>query len=204
MTKKERKLLIQIIVTVLIIAVSVLPHKFVNHTVSPNSQENVNAFTGKNFETFQKETNYELTVHKVIDGDTLVAEYNGVEFKIRLLLVDAPETGKGNRIAQPYANEAKKALESIIQKAKKVEGRFDKGDYTDRYGRALMYVTVDGETVQEKLLKKSLVRVAYAYKPNISLLESFKEIEENVKKQRKNIWEIDGYVTDKGYRPDVY
>jgi len=41
------------------------------------------------------------------------------------------------------------------------------------------------------------------YKGN-HLLKQFQEIEKKAKKQKKNIWEKEGYVTNKGYDISVY
>ena len=138
------------------------------------------------------------------DGDTFHLSYEGKEFKVRLLIVDAPETAKEGKEAQPFADEAKKRTEELLKNAKKIEGSFDVGDHADKYDRALMYVYVDGKLLQDILIEEGLARVGYAYEPNTSLLKQFQEIEKKAKKQKKNIWEKEGYVTNKGYDISVY
>jgi len=138
------------------------------------------------------------------DGDTFHLSYEGKEFKVRLLIVDAPETAKEGKEAQPFADEAKKRTEELLKNAKKIEGSFDVGDHADKYDRALMYVYVDGKLLQDILIEEGLARVGYTYEPNTSLLKQFQEIEKKAKKQKKNIWEKEGYVTNKGYDISVY
>ena len=96
------------------------------------------------------------------DGDTFHLSYEGKEFKVRLLIVDAPETAKEGKEAQPFADEAKKRTEELLTNAKKSK-EFDVGDHADKYDRALMYVYVDGKLLQDILIEEGLARVGYAY-----------------------------------------
>lgn len=48
----------------------------------------------------------EVTVIRVIDGDTFIAAVNGNEERIRLILVDTPETVHPTKEVQPYGKEA--------------------------------------------------------------------------------------------------
>ena len=109
----------------------------------------------------------------------------GKEFKVRLLIVDSPETAKEGKEAQPFADEAKKRTEELLTNAKKIEGSFDVGDHSDKYDRALMYVYVDGKLLQDILIEEGLARVGYAYEPNTSLLKQFQEIEKKAKKTQE-------------------
>ena len=58
------------------------------------------------------------------DGDTFHLSYEGKEFKVRLLIVDAPETAKEGKEAQPFADEAKKRTEELLTNAKKNRRKF--------------------------------------------------------------------------------
>ena len=156
------------------------------------------------FSSYEKSKKYTLEVGKVADGDTFHVRLDGKEFKIRLLLIDTPETAKEGKAAQPFADQAKQKTEELLKKAKKVEGMFDVGDYTDKYGRALMYVYLDGKLLQQTLVEESLARVGYAHPPNTTLLKDLQKVEEQTKKKKKNIWEKDGYVTNRGFDTSVY
>lgn len=52
---------------------------------------------------------------------------------------------------------------------------FDEGDKKDRYGRLLAYVFVDGQSVQETLLKEGFAQVAYIYEPCISIWKTLNQ-----------------------------
>lgn len=206
LTKKQQFLLVKLAVLVLILIISGIGFFSNNQKKIPNksnaSQTQVESTV--DFSSYDKSKKYTLEVGKVADGDTFHVRLDGKEFKIRLLLIDTPETAKEGKVAQPFADQAKQKTEELLKKAKKVEGKFDVGDYTDKYGRALMYVYLDGKLLQQTLVEESLARVGYAHPPNTSLLKDLQKVEDQTKKKKKNIWEKDGYVTNRGFDTSVY
>lgn len=206
LTKKQQFLLVKLAILVLILIISGISFFSNNQKKIPNksnaSQTQVESTV--DFSGYNKSKKYTLEVGKVADGDTFHVRLDGKEFKIRLLLIDTPETAKEGKAAQPFADQAKQRTEELLKKAKKVEGKFDVGDYTDKYGRALMYVYLDGKLLQQTLVEESLARVGYAHPPNTSLLKDLQKVEDQTKKKKKNIWEKDGYVTNRGFDTSVY
>ena len=164
-----------------------------------NVKKAVTKFTGKNYNVLPKNVKLPVTFKKKIDGDTFRVLLNNKEIKVRLLLVDTPETVKKNTPIQPYGLEASKYTADVLVNAKKIEVEFDKGDRTDRYNRALCYVYVDGTMLQESLVKEGLARVAFAYKPNTTYLKDLQAIEKTAKNEQVKIWSIEGYATKKGF-----
>ena len=206
LTKKQQLLLVKLAILVLILIISGIGFFSNNQKKISNklnaSQTQVESTV--DFSGYDKSKKYTLEVGKVADGDTFHVRLDGKEFKIRLLLIDTPETAKEGKAAQPFADQAKQRTEELLKKAKKVEGKFDAGDYTDKYGRALMYVYLDGKLLQQTLVEESLARVGYAHPPNTSLLKDLQKVEDQTKKKKKNIWEKDGYVTNRGFDTSVY
>ena len=206
LTKKQQLLLVKLAILVLILIISGIGFFSNNQKKISNklnaSQTQVESTV--DFSGYDKSKKYTLEVGKVADGDTFHVRLDGKEFKIRLLLIDTPETAKEGKAAQPFADQAKQRTEELLKKAKKVEGKFDVGDYTDKYGRALMYVYLDGKLLQQTLVEESLARVGYAHPPNTSLLKDLQKVEDQTKKKKKNIWEKDGYVTNRGFDTSVY
>ena len=206
LTKKQQLLLVKLAILVLILIISGIGFFSNNQKKISNklnaSQTQVESTV--DFSSYDKSKKYTLEVGKVADGDTFHVRLDGKEFKIRLLLIDTPETAKEGKVAQPFADQEKQKTEELLKKAKKVEGKFDVGDYTDKYGRALMYVYLDGKLLQQALVEESLARVGYAYPPNTTLLKDLQKVEEQTKKKKKNIWEKDGYVTNRGFDTSVY
>lgn len=88
---------------------------------------------------------------KVVDGDTIYLD-NGK--KIRFVGVNTPERGVEGYITS----------KNFVQKLclnKKVGIDIDDSKGTDRYGRTLAVVIVDGKNVNEMLLKEGLAEIMY-------------------------------------------
>ena len=86
----------------------------------------------------------------VVDGDTFDL-LDGT--RVRLLLVDAPETTSGKNDC--YGMEAKAFTVSQLA-GKTVELTYDENACTDRFGRTLAFVKVDGIDVNAELAKRGL------------------------------------------------
>lgn len=139
------------------------------------------------------------TVTRVVDGDTLEISMNGKTETVRLLLVDTPETKHPSKPVQPFGPEASQFVKD------KLEGKqvhVDVGiEERDHYGRILAYVWIDGETIQEKLLRKGLARTAYLYN-DVRMLDEFYEAQDIAMRKEIGIWSIEGYASpdvDDGY-----
>lgn len=136
-----------------------------------------------------------------VDGDTTVLKINGKEQKVRFLLIDTPETVKPNTKVQPYGLEASKRTKELLSNASEITFEYDKGDKTDRYGRALGYIFVDGTLLQKMLVSEGLARVAYVKEPNTKYLAELEQALEQAKSESLGIWSIPGYVTGRGFQP---
>lgn len=140
-----------------------------------------------------------VTVHSVADGDTLTVEFtNGKKEKVRLLLVDTPETVHPTKKEQPFGRDASNYTKRILKKGKKVTLEIGQPE-RDRYDRLLGYIWVDGVNLNQTLIEKGFARVAYINPPNIKYLADFKAAEKAAKEKKVGIWSIDGYVTEKGF-----
>lgn len=137
-------------------------------------------------------------LHHVVDGDTVDLVISDKVERVRLLLIDTPEHATDQPPQQPYAKDAQKRLEQLLTQAKQVDIAYEKDGQRDKYGRLLAYVFVDGELVQDILVREGYARVAY-FKGKEQYYMKLKNSEEHAKTQRLGIWSIDGYVTDKGY-----
>lgn len=145
---------------------------------------------------------YELI--QVIDGDTIRIRYNNKEELVRLLLVDAPEINHKTLGKQPYGPEAKEYLSSLLKNDDKIVLEFDETN-RDKYDRLLGYAyTEEGISLQDALLRSGFVRVGYVYEPNTKHLYWFEEAQGVAKANYLNIWSVEGYVTNKGFKKEVY
>ena len=100
----------------------------------------------------QIEEDFEATVFKVVDGDTvrLVCDFRDFDFALRVLDYDAPEMNAGGE-------KAKKYLQSRILH-KKMHILIDKFQRIGKYGRLLGKIMVDGINVSEEMFFLGLVR----------------------------------------------
>ena len=135
-----------------------------------------------------------------VDGDTTVLRIDGKEQKVRFLLVDTPETVNPKTKVQTFGLEASKRTKELLSTASEITFEYDSGDKTDRYGRVLGYIFVDGTLLQKTLVSEGLARVAYVKEPNTKYLLELEEAQEKVKNESLGIWSIPGYVTERGYK----
>ena len=106
------------------------------------------------------------TVVRVIDGDTIDADFGGTEARVRLIGVDTPETKKPNTPVQCFGPEASDFTKRTLPEGtdilvvRDIEAR-------DDYGRLLGYVyrTADGMFVNLELATEGFAR-PLTIKPN--------------------------------------
>ena len=99
---------------------------------------------------------------KAVDGDTAKLSVKGRTYTFRFLAVDTPETVKPNTPVAFMGKRASDYTKSELKKAKKIQIQYD-GNKTDKYGRRLAWIWVDGKLLQDKLVRKGYARVYYIY-----------------------------------------
>ena len=137
------------------------------------------------------------------DGDTFRLKVNGKEKRVRLLMVDTPEMNYEENNPMPFAESAKDYTQKLLENASEIEVLSDVGNKTDHYGRLLAYVFIDDVLLQELLLREGYAAVRYIDKPNNTMEEQFKELEEIAKSNKINIWEEENYLQQDGFHPEV-
>ena len=128
--------------------------------------------------------------YKCVDGDTFRIKINGEDTKVRMLAIDTPESVKEKEL-EYYGKEASDYTCNKLSKAKKIELEYDKNsDKYDKYGRLLAWVFVDGNLLQEELVKNGYAKVAYLYADYkyTSLLQA---LQEKASINSKGIWDND-------------
>lgn len=120
--------------------------------------------TGKNLVKLNLNDGWKVSVE---DADTITVRRGGVRgavssffglnqgYSFRLAGVDATETAHQGRQAQPYANEAKAALEAMMAGGKNAEVVFDPTNIT--YGRMMAGLVVDGSNLNYEMVKRGIV-----------------------------------------------
>ena len=119
------------------------------------------------------------TVVRVDDGDSLIVLINGREERVRLIGVNAPEQG------ECIADVARSTLGALVE-GKDVVLERDIED-TDRFGRLLRYVRIDGELINETLAALGVV-IARGYDPNLANQDSLDAAQERAQVADLGMW----------------
>jgi len=124
------------------------------------------------------------TVKRVIDGDTIELTTGQI---VRYVGITAPETG------EPFEEEATEENKRLVE-GKKVTLEYDSENYTsDKFGRILAYVIVDGKNVSIELARKGLDRVViYQKRKQFIYQEVLLKAQEEAQKNHRGIWKLGG------------
>ena len=127
-------------------------------------------------------------VIRVVDGDTIVVDYQGKHEKVRLLCVNTPESVHPDKkqnipMGKVASNYAKKNLTG-----KYVDLEFEGSRRRGNYGRLLAYVFVDGQNFNLDLVKQGLSPYYTKYGRSQKYDHEFRSAEKLSRKQGLNIW----------------
>ena len=116
-------------------------------------------------------------VSRVIDGDTIKLE-NGAA--VRYIGINAAEMPN-----QCYAQEATKFNRQLVE-GKSVTLEKDISE-TDKYGRLLRYVYLDGVMINAKLVADGYAQVA-TYPPDVKYVDNFLRAQQQAKTVKLGLW----------------
>jgi micrococcal nuclease len=123
-----------------------------------------------------------VTLAACIDGDTAKFTYQGKISSYRFLAINTRE------LKEPYGQEAKEYTCNQLTKAKTITVEYDLASTKqDKYYRELVWVFVDGELLQEKLIRESLAEIKYVY-GDYQYLAKLETEEQIAKFNHKGIW----------------
>ncbi|MEB6549286.1 thermonuclease family protein [Heyndrickxia sporothermodurans] len=147
------------------------------------------------------------SIVRAVDGDTVIVRFSegdlkGKEERIRLLLIDTPESVHPSKEPEWLGKESSDYAKQYLKEGQKVTVEIGNPE-RDRYDRLLGYIWVDGVNFNQHMIEKGYARVAYVYPPNTKYLEEFEKAEEKAKKKKVGIWGVSGYVTEKGFDMSV-
>ena len=93
-------------------------------------------------------------VERVIDGDTIQVRFEGNSYTVRLMGVDTPETKHPTKAVEYFGREASAFTKAHLEGKPVALVRDSAGDSTDRYGRLLRYVYLDGDNFNARLIRE--------------------------------------------------
>ncbi len=127
---------------------------------------------------------YGCVVHRVIDGDSVIAVCHTLSsqaLSIRLRYIDAPELSQ-----IPWGEDSKIALTTLLARQQnQTQIRFNGQDVYQRY---LGELFVDGQSVNQTLVKRGKARVYRRYHPPPSYISAM----QTAKQQQLGIWQKPG------------
>ncbi len=108
---------------------------------------------------------YVKKVTKVVDGDTIDVDIDlgfDISFssRVRLAGIDTPESRTADKMEKALGIEAKSFLKHEIESAKSVVIKTEKMDSSEKYGRILGWVYLDGS---DKSLNEKMIEVGHAW-----------------------------------------
>lgn len=140
------------------------------------------------FDNISAKEKIAVKFEKCVDGDTADFKLKNEIIKVRFLAIDTPETKHPTKGVEPYGKEASEYTCDAIKKANKINIEYDtNSDKTDKYGRHLVWIWVDDELLQEKLLEKGYAKIAYLY-GDYKYTNELKIIEKKAKSNKLGIW----------------
>jgi micrococcal nuclease len=124
-------------------------------------------------------------VTRVVDGDTIEVLMAGTTYKVRYIGVDTPETVDPRRPVQCYGREASERNRQLVE-GKTVVLEKDVSE-TDKYGRLLRYIWVDGEMVNATLVREGYA-MAITYPPDVKYQELFLSLQQEAREAGRGLW----------------
>lgn len=129
----------------------------------------------------------EVSVTRVIDGDTIEVKFEEKTEKVRLIGVDTPETVHPEKGEQPFGKEASNYTKSRLD-GNTIELEFDIQE-RDQYGRLLAYVWIGSEHFNATLLKEGYA-VLSTWPPNVKYVDEFTKYQTQAREAKKGLWGI--------------
>ena len=131
-----------------------------------------------------------VRVVHVFDGDTVKL---GDGRRLRLIGIDAPETGRDGSASQPYAEAARAALQAALQSGGNALSLQFGEERSDRYGRLLAHAyRADGTNLAVVLLRRGLA-TTLAIPPNTATADCYLAMEQEARAARRGLWRLAAY-----------
>lgn len=135
-------------------------------------------------------------LEKCVDGDTAYFIVDGTSYKYRFLAINTPEK------KEEYGDVASEVTCNMLSNAKKIEIEIDdSASKTDKYGRSLGWIFVDGELLQSYLVENGYAKVAYIY-GKYRYVNELCKLESEAINKKLNIWK--NMKTYEGYCNNIH
>ena len=130
------------------------------------------------------------TVRKVFDGDTLELTDGR---HVRFIGINAPEVAHRDKAAQPFADQARVALETALKKDHTVLLRYDTERF-DAHQRTLAHLYLSDRRSIEALLLEQGLAFWIAIPPSLHAAECYSAHEQRARSAKRGIWSNSYYT----------
>ena len=130
------------------------------------------------------------TISRVVDGDTIDIEKNGVTTRVRLLGINSPESVDPRRTVECFGKEASSyAKGNFLGKTVTVKTDDTQNMY-DKYNRLLAYVYTEREMINEVMIRSGYA-YEYTYDKPYTYQADFKSLESAARANGAGLWSTD-------------
>ena len=139
---------------------------------------------------------YQVSVQRVVDGDTIIVDFlTGEQERVRLIGVNTPETVHPKKPVEYYGKEASDFTKRELS-GKKVWLQMDV-QVRDRYQRALGYIWLeppqeDESTIRRGMFNARLLLEGYGQvmtiQPNVRYADMLVKFQREAREQSKGLW----------------
>jgi micrococcal nuclease len=142
--------------------------------------------TGKEKDRASRQSGY--VVSRVVDGDTVDVERDGVVTRVRLIGVNTPETVDPRKEVECFGVEASDYTKKEIEGENvSLEGDDTQSTY-DKYGRLLAYIyNEENEMLNRKLIGNGYA-YEYTYDAPYKYQKEFKSLQDFAKNEKRGLW----------------
>lgn len=125
-------------------------------------------------------------VTRVVDGDTIIVDFNGKEERVRLIGIDTPESVHPDKSKNIPEGEIASRFTKEKLEGKEVALEFDVQE-RDHYGRLLAYIWFGGTMFNKTLLQEGCAQIA-TYPPNVKYVDDFTKVQKEARENNKGFW----------------
>jgi micrococcal nuclease len=124
-------------------------------------------------------------VVRVVDGDTIIARIDGLDYRVRYIGVDTPETVHPSQPVEEFGKEASQMNQALVG-GRDVYLIKDISE-VDQYDRLLRYVVADGFFVNYELVRAGYANVV-TYPPDLSCVRTFRYAQQDAMNEQAGLW----------------
>lgn len=124
-------------------------------------------------------------VTRVVDGDTVRVDIEGVEYRVRYIGIDTPETVDPRRPIGCFGKEASERNRQLVEG--KTVGLEKDISETDDFDRLLRYVWVGDLMINAALVEEGYA-LASTYPPDVKYADDFASLQAKARESESGLW----------------